>query len=270
VERLKKRWRGPDPDREWQERIEAYCEAHDQGRPVFREDFGFVEESLKVSLAQKRAAARGADDLRGVMDETLCRRLIDTCETLCYDPLTLNGAFYRWKGKMVRAMWTTRPVHADVQDRINRMVPAAEVIADHHLWHAREAERPRSIVDDLAPLPEFRRSRRRKRPRTAPVGLEKRSRRPASATGPRPGTGPASARGEAYRQTRRLPAISAEQRGRSMHKLGMALPDGHKVVTGRHGSGPARRGGFVSGRGSIGNIGSRNRPATAPARSVLY
>ena len=271
VERLKRRWQGPDPDRAWQEIIEAYCAEHEDRCPVFREDFGFVEESLRVSLAQKRAAARGADDLRGVMDETLCRRLIDTCETLCYDPLTLNGAFYRWKGKMVRAMWTKRPVHADVQDRINRMVPAAEVIADHHLRHAREAERLLSLSDDLAPLPEFKRSRRRKRPRTAPVGLgPERARRPASATGPRPGTGPASARGEAYRQTRRLPAISAEQRGRSMHKLGMALPDGHKVVAGRHGSGPARRGGFVSGRGSIGNIGSRSRPATAPARSVLY
>ena len=45
---------------------------------------------------------------------TQCRRLIETCETLCHDPHTLDGAFHKWKGRMLRATWNERPVHADV------------------------------------------------------------------------------------------------------------------------------------------------------------
>ena len=97
------------------------------------------------------------------MDENLCRRLIETCETLCHDPHTLDGAFHKWKGRMLRSTWNERPVHADVQDRINAKAYSLEVMADHHAFHKRKHElhRPNpAFKDDLAPLPDLQRSRR--------------------------------------------------------------------------------------------------------------
>ena len=134
--------------------------------PLFREDFGFVYDALKKSEEQRRAVAKASDDLRGVMDENLCRRLIETCEVLCTDHHSLEGAFHRWKGRTLRATWNERPVHADVQDRINAKASSLEVMADHHAFHKRKHElhRPNpSFRDDLAPLPDLQRSRRRPR-----------------------------------------------------------------------------------------------------------
>ena len=129
--------------------------------PLFREDFGFVYEQLKKADEQRRAVAQASDDLRGVMDENLCRRLIETCETLCHDPHTLDGAFHKWKGRMLRRTWNERPVHADVQDRINAKASSFEVMADRHAFHKRKHElhRPNpSFRDDLAPLPDLQKS----------------------------------------------------------------------------------------------------------------
>merc|ERR1712097_81363 len=92
-----------------------------------------------------------------------------SCETLCHDPHTLDGAFHKWKGRMLRATWNERPVHADVQARINAKTPSHEIMADHHALHKRKHElhRPNpSFKDDLAPLPDLK---RKKRPRTAAV-----------------------------------------------------------------------------------------------------
>ena len=205
----------------------------------------------------------------GVMDENLCRRLIETCETLCHDPHTLDGAFHKWKGRMLRRTWNERPVHADVQDRINAKASSLEVMAAHHAFHKRKHElhRPNpSFRDDLAPLPDLQKSRQ-KRPRTAPVGLRRQT-RPSSARGLRPYAYEASSSSpnEAYRQTRRAPVHLPSLRGRCMHKLGSDVPDGHKIVVGSHGVGRPTS----SGRGALSNIGSSRRPRTAPSRSVLY
>ena len=226
-------------------------------------------DALKKADEQRRAVAKASDDLRGVMDENLCRRLIETCETLCHDPHTLDGAFHKWKGRMLRSAWAERPVHADVQDRINAKTPSHEIMADHHASHKlkHELHRPNpSFRDDLAPLPDLQRSRS-KRPRTAPVGLRRQT-RPSSARGLRPYAYEASSSSpnEAYRQTRRAPVHLPSLRGRCMHKLGSDVPDGHKIVVGSHGVGRPTS----SGRGALSNIGAARRPRTAPSRPVLY